>query len=135
MTGRGGGNLAPVTGSDKSFCLGEQRQPRTLSVPTTLALFGTPGPGTHATSCQFDGAPPGARRDVGIHARVVTPVRKMHSRVSANAACCRAFHQTRFISRGSRDTSGGIQGSEVARVIFTHLDVQAPPTGMLPPDF
>lgn len=117
-------NLGPVIGSDKSLCSRAQRQPQILSAPTTLPLFLGHWDPACATSCQFDAAP-GARRDARIRAELSPCQKNVRPRLRERCRLprCRCFHQMRFISRGLRNTFRGIQGSEVTKAVFTHLDL------------
>lgn len=96
-----------------------------FSVPTTLPLFLGHWDSARATSCQFDGAP-GARQDAGIRAELSPCQKNVRPRLGERCRLprCRCFHQMRFISRGLWHTFRGIQGSEVAKAVFTHLDLR-----------
>lgn len=114
-------NLVPVIGSDKSLCSRAQ----ILSAPTTLPLFWGHWDPARATSCQFDAAP-GARRDARIRAELSPCQKNVRPRLRERCRLPRrrCFHQMRFISRGLRNTFRGIQGSEVTKAVFTHLDLR-----------
>lgn len=103
-------SLASVTRSDKSFCSRAQRQPQTLSVPTTLPLYLGHGDPARATSCQFDGAP-GARQDAGIHAELSPRQKNVGSRLRERCLPPRfssdEVHLTRFVGHVQRNSGVG----------------------------